>query len=451
MYAPPANLDLGLGLICLISRIRRVILAAQRKKMSIYTKPIAQLTAADLQELAQENAVENARLEFKSQVPNKDEILKKLTSFANTFRGFVVIGAAANSADGRIQDLPGVDPQNGYKQTLVQWCFDAVSPPLTIEVSDAITVPSGKVCYVVSVPESDVAPHHINGRKGAWVRTDEFSAPQRFDSKLANDNEIQHLQNRRRLVLERREQLVERARKRFGTYVARKHKDASGQITQSGPIFELFVVPRFPTRPLCAQEALRNLVQANYMNWRGTIFPDFTRNQFTAQNESILVLDSVVARTSIFEVNVWGLTFYGIELETDFHQAQGIHPYDLAGSVLLYLRHAAKMLDIMGYSGNVLISASLDCMLGVPLLQEMYGSVISPFAGSELDDDVTFSIEVTSHELTEKGDGVVAELLRRIFFSMGWQGAVDSPQKTENLLRKAYAFNFWQHPEKLRI
>jgi len=40
------------------------------------------------------------RLEFKSEVPTKDEVLKKLSSFANTFGGYLVIGAKANGADG---------------------------------------------------------------------------------------------------------------------------------------------------------------------------------------------------------------------------------------------------------------------------------------------------------------------------------------------------------------
>ena len=76
--------------------------------MSIFTKPLSQLGTADVQELLGEAAVENARLEFKLAVPNKDETLKKLSSFANTFGGFMVIGAKANSTDGRIEDLPAV-------------------------------------------------------------------------------------------------------------------------------------------------------------------------------------------------------------------------------------------------------------------------------------------------------------------------------------------------------
>lgn len=55
--------------------------------MSIFTKPLSQLTTADLQELLDDGAIENVRLEFKSDVPNKDETLKKLSAFANTFGG----------------------------------------------------------------------------------------------------------------------------------------------------------------------------------------------------------------------------------------------------------------------------------------------------------------------------------------------------------------------------
>jgi hypothetical protein len=426
-------------------------LYSQAIRMSIYTKPISQLTAADLQELVQERAVENIRLEFKSEIPNKEDTLKKLTSFANTFGGLMVVGAKANSKDGRIETLPGVGPQSNYKQTITQWCFEGVSPPMTAEVSDPIPVPSGKICYVVAVPESDVTPHYINGRKGAWVRTDELSAG--LKPQLANDYEIQLLQNRRKLVVDRRDRLIERARKRFATYVKKKHTDKGGQQTKTGPILELFIVPRFPTRPVCAQEILWKLIQANHMNWRQTIFPDFTRNQFTFQNESVLVLDSAVGRISFLEVNMWGLIFYGFELETDysFHapQAIGIHPFDLAGYVLLSLQHAGIMFGVMGYSGPLLINMRLDSIADVPLLQTHF-NIPTPIAGSALDDDVAFSLDTTSDALVKQSDGVTMELLRRAFFSLGWPAVVDSPQSLEKLIRLAYDFNFWPKPGTLK-
>ena len=86
----------------------------------------------------------------------------------------MVVGAKAQSKDGRILGLPGVDAEAGYKQKVVQWCFDGASPPLIVEVSDPIPSPEvpGKVCYVVYVPESHLAPNFLNGRKGVWVRID---------------------------------------------------------------------------------------------------------------------------------------------------------------------------------------------------------------------------------------------------------------------------------------
>lgn len=149
--------------------------------MSIFAKPVSQIAQADLQELLNDRAVENLRLEFKREVPTKDETLKKLSSFANTIGGMIVIGAEAGSGDGRLVGLPGVDPHSGYRQTIVQWCFDGASPPLDVDVSDAIPTGQGnKVCYVLSVEESDRAPHFLNGRKGVYVRTNEFRDPSRL-------------------------------------------------------------------------------------------------------------------------------------------------------------------------------------------------------------------------------------------------------------------------------
>src|ERR1035438_2226270 len=117
-------------------------------QLSIYSTPISSFTTADVQELLDDQAVENARLEFKREVPGKDETLKKLSSFANTFGGVLVIGAEAGS-DGRIVGLPGVAPKPGYKQTVIQWCTTGSSPPLTVEVSDPIPASTGNqdVCY----------------------------------------------------------------------------------------------------------------------------------------------------------------------------------------------------------------------------------------------------------------------------------------------------------------
>src|ERR1022692_1542363 len=200
-------------------------------KMSIFTKPVSQYETSDLQLLMDEAAVENVRLEFKLEIPSKDETLKKLSS------------------------------------------FDGASPPLTVEVSDPIAVPAGngKVCYVIYVPESDVAPHFLNGRKGVYVRSDEFSA--RFEARLANETELRHLFDRRRSILERRARLAERASKRFSTYIRRKYPESVAESAKLGSRLEICVAPRFPARPMCEETKLASLVLGSAVSWRQTGYP----------------------------------------------------------------------------------------------------------------------------------------------------------------------------------
>jgi hypothetical protein len=418
--------------------------------VSIYTKPLSKITTADLQELVTDNAVENVRLEYKSAVPSKDETLKKLSSFANTFGGFLLIGAKADSKDGRIHDLPGVSPGNGYKQKVVQWCFDGASPPLLVEVSDPIPTPAakGQVCYVIFVAESDVAPHFLNGRRGVWVRTDEFSS--RFEAQLADENELKHLLDRRRIVRERRLRLVERARKRFNTHINKKHTDASGQKTKVSPLLEFSVIPRFPSRQLCEQAVLEGYVK-NHMNWRQQIFPDFTRRPILWQHESAIVLDAAAGRTSILEVDVWGSLYYGVELETGYPgDREGIHPYELVGYILLFIRHAGRIFQAMGYSGTLLIDVSLDSILGVPWMNPSYGGGVLAGPNSELDDEIALSLATTGDALIQQPDGIALDIVRRVFFSVNWPGLVATPQSAEMLIRKAYDFNSWPMPTDLK-
>ena len=131
-------------------------------------------------------------MEFKRQVPDKELTPSKLSSFVSAFDGLLVVGARADSTNDRIRDLPGVDDEPSYKQKVVHWRFGTVSLPVDVEVSDPIPAHAGngKFCYVIKAAESDVAPQSLNGRKGVWVRTDEFSA--RFEPRLANEDELRN-------------------------------------------------------------------------------------------------------------------------------------------------------------------------------------------------------------------------------------------------------------------
>ncbi|HWO36546.1 MAG TPA: hypothetical protein VNO32_47795 [Candidatus Acidoferrum sp.] len=93
---------------------------------------------------------------------------------------------------------------------------------------------------------------------GKQRRSNEFSG--RFEQKLADEMELRHLFDRRKLILERREALLRRARKRYEDLADKINVDLAGNKTKLGSRLELAIVPRFPAHPLCKQEDLKSLV-----------------------------------------------------------------------------------------------------------------------------------------------------------------------------------------------
>jgi hypothetical protein len=420
--------------------------------MSIFAKPVSQLATSDVQELLEEQAVENARLEFKSKVPDKEETLKKLSSFANSFGGFMVIGARADSADGRIESLPGVDEQPGYKQKVVQWCFDAVSPPLLVEVSDAIPSPAGggKFCYVIHTAESEVAPHFLNGRKGVWVRTDEFS--QRFEPQLATENELRLLLNRRQAIQERRAEIVRRSRRRLERFVSPEAQGV-GDAKRSAPAvrLEVSVGPRFPARPACTQAALVESFKNCHITWCGAPFPHISV-PLASQHESILSLETHPAKMMV-EANVWGMLFYGTDLPTKIILEQntinGIHLHRFAGHLLVFAEHAKRMISCLGCVGPLSFDVTLSGIRGIPWLYADMGGICDG-PKSPLDDEFSFSLPATSEELREQRDKLVLAMLQFVLFATNWSDFANRPASLESLLRSGYKFSMWKEPPAVR-
>ena len=399
------------------------------------------LTSADLQELLDEQAVENVRLEFKLERPDKDETLKKLSSFANTFDGYLIIGAKANSADGVLTELPVIVEPRGFKQQIVQWCYDAASPPIELFVSPPIPAPSDatKVCYVIYVPESEEAPHFLNSRKGVYIRTDEFS--QRFQALLATYDEIQHLANRRAATVERKERLIKRAEERFDVFVTMKNDpNQPGYTGAPKATLKLAISPLFPSRILLSQGKLLSLIQNTRVSWRGTTFPLVTTSPLS-QHESALILEADGQTYTLLEANVWGLLFYVCEIELELSvgsnqtaKAKGIHLYALLGRLLVFLEHAHQSYGAMGYDGTLEMRVALERMRGIPFLYSSFGNFIDEGPSSQLDDKISFVLSFPSSRLQTNRDAIAADLLRVLFFAVNWPAMVDQDERINALL-----------------
>ena len=273
--------------------------------MSIFSKSIDAINTEDINELLNDNSVENVRLEFKLQEPSKDELVKKLSSFANTYGGWLIVGAQASGSDGRLNALPGVNKIPGYKQKIVQWCFDNISPPIEVAISDPIPTPDDqdKFCYIIYTPESNLAPHFINSRKGIYIRTDEYS--QRFEPKFANLEEILHLSERRKSIENRRQAIIQRAIGRFKSYVDTSYGELGENSDGLGAYATIIISPQYPYRHLFGPQELLQTIRDVNINWRQIGFPRRSQ-EIVCQNESVLVLRPS-SNFSLLEASVWGL------------------------------------------------------------------------------------------------------------------------------------------------
>lgn len=317
-----------------------------------------------------------------------------------------------------------------------------MSPPLTVEVSDPIEPPgaTGKVCYVLYAPESDVAPHFLNERKGVYVRTDEFSG--RYEPRLANEDELRHLFDRRKLVLERRSKLLDRAQNRFRTFTQKRYGENKGR-EKIGPSLEVSVGPRFPAHLLCDHETLAALVKSTIFPWRTVGFPRFTEGVIS-QHESTIVLRPG-SQFSILEATVWGMLYYATEIEAESSNRSGIHLYSFVGHLLAFLKHAAITLCGLGYRGPVVIDVALRSVCGVPWLHGGWRPTpgLLTTGGSELDDDIPLSIQTTTEALRDNLGETTMNLLQLVFFATNWPEVADSAPKLAELVGFGYTYNQW--------
>jgi hypothetical protein len=120
------------------------------------------------------------------------------------------------------------------------------------------------------VRESDLGPHFLNGRKGVYVRSNEFSS--RFDAQLANENELRHLLRRRQLVRERRAALLRRSRERFETFAVQKYDELGKRKEGMRARFDLSIGPRFPAHVVCGQARVMSVLPTINMPWRSVGF-----------------------------------------------------------------------------------------------------------------------------------------------------------------------------------
>ncbi|PYJ65997.1 MAG: hypothetical protein DME76_17565 [Verrucomicrobia bacterium] len=177
---------------------------------------VREMTLDEVDSLYRDHVQENIRLEYKRELPQetadfKQVLAKELTSLANTYGGYVIIGIATDQQGIPIA-MDGVPPINNFAQRVASTGYEQCYPPVIPTVSNPIALQNGNVVYVIHQELSLEAPHFLTRRRGAYIRTSEFS--QTFEARLASWEELQFLAHRRTQAINQRLFLYERARTR---------------------------------------------------------------------------------------------------------------------------------------------------------------------------------------------------------------------------------------------
>ena len=168
------------------------------------SKPLAELTEADLLRLVEDEVREDVEIDYKARLEtDSQEFAKDVSSFANTKGGYLVYGMTED------RELPtGLVALDGFDPSTVigrfnSWAQEHIRPRLTLRFQP-VTVEGGGSVLVVEVPRSWVGPHQVRQDQRFYHRTQHGKAPMDVDQirqAFAQDRglfeAIEDFQNRR--------------------------------------------------------------------------------------------------------------------------------------------------------------------------------------------------------------------------------------------------------------
>ncbi len=140
-------------------------------------KPLEQIMLADLEGLVKEGFPEGKTVDYKRDMygksdPDKRELLKDVSSFANTMGGDLIIGM--DEANGSPTNIPGVAVANvdAEKLRLDEIIRRGIEPRIDFAIH-TIDTGNGSSVFIIRVLESWILPHRVvyQGRFGEfWAR-----------------------------------------------------------------------------------------------------------------------------------------------------------------------------------------------------------------------------------------------------------------------------------------
>jgi hypothetical protein len=401
------------------------------------SKPLADISWADVETFCQRRVTEGASLDYKEDFPKKLE--KTIAAMANTLGGTILIGVPEDAEGKPMAPLPGIAFDRGLAEKVLSISAANIQPPVVPGVQVCTDITGQRAIVVIQVPQSRDAPHAIESNTQVYVRTGQRNDP----DALANLDRIQWMLGNRRKAEDFRDWLIRRASARFDTVsggevpqIARSQgfalprlniPNAIALVPELPCLFTVLLVPTYPSaEPLILPAALQR-------DMRGIAVPDpmLTASTFPfVEIGSRLVEDGVIIhmgeteRTYHTHLNIHGLYFhkqsmlYELENKSAGTKSLVIRSAEIMRRTRTMIDSGAKLYTLLNYFGPLHVRIRLERIIGHPLL-------ITPSNGEQYirysTDHEIDAIELTSTaELTSNSLALTHWLVRRIGWAFNW-------------------------------
>jgi hypothetical protein len=143
--------------------------------MFTFSKPLDEITEADLQRLVEDNVEENRQLEYKRELPGtgteeKKEFVRDVVSFANSAGGHIIFGIAASNGMPTAFAPISVAEIDDAKVRLESIIRTSIEPTIQGLKIDSVKLGSGRA-LVIEIPRGLFGLHMIKNRRAFIART----------------------------------------------------------------------------------------------------------------------------------------------------------------------------------------------------------------------------------------------------------------------------------------
>jgi hypothetical protein len=194
------------------------------------------------------------------------------------------------------------------------------------------------------------------------------------------------------------------------------------------------VIPLFPHAPLVAIKDLSERIKESQSEHNSDFPPG---DPHKTAHESIICEKQCSVDSEFLnytEINQFGLIFSKQSLLRDDNK-KNAYLFEISELVKGVLRYSLKFYEKVGYFGLILISLSLEGIMGVYLTTSTKSPYSERPSGSpNIDNFLSFERKVTVYELSERFD----EIVKDVFNDFLWSFGVNNNHQRKELIDRMY-------------